>query len=221
MNHLAKHYEAAEKITRQSIVTRNTWLLSGDVRRVNWSKMIIHVIRRFGGTFDIVLANPPWKVSKKDPVRGLSLSYDTLRNDEIKRIPLKLLVKNGYFMCWVAKSTREAAIQWANKQGFEYKQLIYWIKRSRREEVQVNTGSLVHSVMEELPIFRRGSVPVTQRILFFGSDVIESPRLPNNQKPDELKRRITNMFRTGRYLELFARNESVTPSWIAMGTELS
>eukprot|EP00924_Labyrinthula_sp_SR-Ha-C_P001171 snap_masked-scaffold_7-processed-gene-15.28-mRNA-1 protein AED:1.00 eAED:1.00 QI:0/0/0/0/1/1/2/0/344 len=218
---IAQSLMNAEKVTRQFIVPRNTWVISGDVRKVNWSKLLLQVIRYFGGTFDLVLVDPPWNVSQRDPVRGFALKYGTLSGAEIRSIPLKLLVKNGYFMCWVVKSTRKIAMQWGQEQGFEYKKSIYWVKRSRLGKLQTNTGSMIHSAVQELLAFKRGSTPVTQRVPFFGSDVIESPRLSNSSKPDELKRRIQKLFKKGRFLDLFARNGSITAGWIALGIDLS
>eukprot|EP00924_Labyrinthula_sp_SR-Ha-C_P012411 augustus_masked-scaffold_10-processed-gene-5.67-mRNA-1 protein AED:1.00 eAED:1.00 QI:0/0/0/0/1/1/2/0/244 len=154
-------------------------------------------------------------------IRGFAVKYRTLADAEIRSIPPKLLVKNEYFMYWVAKSTRKVAMQWGQEQGFEYKQSIYWIKRSRRGKLQMNTGSLIHSAVEELLVFRRGLTPVTQRMLFFGSDVIESPRQPNSTKPDEVKRRIQKLSKKGHFLELFARNGTVKAGWIALGIDLS
>eukprot|EP00924_Labyrinthula_sp_SR-Ha-C_P006998 augustus_masked-scaffold_8-processed-gene-6.62-mRNA-1 protein AED:0.40 eAED:0.40 QI:0/-1/0/1/-1/1/1/0/1501 len=209
------------KVTRELLVPTNTATLKCDVRELDWDRFALMLLHMKGRLPDVLLADPPWRVAQSNPVRGVALKYNTMSLKEIQAIPLGRIVRNGYFMCWITKSTREAAVEWAKKNQFKLKHTLYWIKRSKKGKLQTNTGGLIHSAVEELLVFKQGSVPSSQVTPVMGNDVMTSPRLPSNEKPDELKKRIEGMFDNGFFVELFARNPCVTETWVAVGEELS
>eukprot|EP00924_Labyrinthula_sp_SR-Ha-C_P007994 snap_masked-scaffold_41-processed-gene-2.42-mRNA-1 protein AED:1.00 eAED:1.00 QI:0/-1/0/0/-1/1/1/0/104 len=100
-----------------------------DIREIDWDKFAVMLLHLRGRLPDVLLADPPCRVAQKNPVRGVALRYNAMKLREIQAIPLGRMAKNGYFLSWVTKDTREATAAWARENGFKLKHTLYWVKK--------------------------------------------------------------------------------------------
>jgi len=53
-----------------------------------------------GGFFDVIMMDPPWQLSSSQPSRGVAIAYDSLSDDNIMKMPIDKLQKDGFIFIW-------------------------------------------------------------------------------------------------------------------------
>lgn len=58
--------------------------------------------------FDVIMMDPPWRLSSSQPSRGVAIQYCSLPDEAIEQIPLSQLQQGGFLFVWVIN----AKFQW-------------------------------------------------------------------------------------------------------------
>ena len=94
--------------------------LSVDVRTFDFAKLAEQQTLLGGRPFDVVTVDPPWQLSSANPTRGVAISYDTLSDGEIMKIPFDLLQpEQGFLLVWVINAKYRFALDMMNHYGYK------------------------------------------------------------------------------------------------------
>ena len=163
----------------------------------------------------------PWKFVGNDPVRGASLSYNQLSDEEILSIRLGEIVEDGFLFMWIIPSKEDLARSWIEREGFELVDRLAWIKLSRNGNMLTSLGLHFGKCKEEILVARRGNWKSGLKKLYFGKDVLFEVRRAQSEKPKALHELVENNYNenVGK-IELFAREHNLRPNWVQVGDEL-
>ena len=170
--------------------------------------------------FDIIYADPPWHyngklqydkssknkekidLSKKIFISSSDFKYPTLKMSELITIPVKKIAKNDCLLfMWATNPHLAQAIELGKKWGFEYKTVAFiWDKMNH------NPGQYTLSNCELCLVFKRGKIPKPRGARNI-QQLVRSPRKRHSEKPEEVIRRIEQMFPSQKRIELFARRK--------------
>lgn len=169
--------------------------------------------------YDIIYADPPWHYNGKlqydrsgvaenntewkKPIfiSSASFKYPTILLDDLKTLPVQHISENDSILfLWSTNPHLAQAIELGQAWGFEYKTVAFvWNKMNH------NPGHYTMSYCELCLLFKRGRIP-TPRGARNVKQLVEVPRGEHSRKPDEVARRIHQMFPTQSKIELFARD---------------
>jgi len=170
------------------------------------------------GTFDIVLADPPWRFETRSN-KGRSRSpdgplghYQTMSIEDIAALPVRTLSnRNAVLFMWATVPFLGIAFSVAEAWGFEYRSSMVWVKE------RTATGYWARNRHEIILICRRGRFrPPTPSLR--PDSVIEGQQRGHSHKPDALYQIIEAAWPKATKIELFARRHR--PGWEAWGDQL-
>lgn len=173
-------------------------------------------------TFDVILADPPWKFrtwSPKGNGRSPDRHYPTLTLDELQALDVGSLAgDNAALFLWATwpnlfRDIPGLLTAW----GFEYRSLAFiWIKANRGGAgFFTGLGYYTRANSEPCLLAIRGKMPVSNHGIH---QVIYSPVGRHSEKPPESYDRIERLYPGRRYVELFARKRRA--GWAAWGNEI-
>lgn len=196
---------------------RKELILSGDAgNKILPSQWINCDIRNFDcsilGKFDVIMADPPWDIH-------MDLPYGTLRDDEMKNLPVKKLQDDGIIFLWVTGRATELARDCLEIWGYTRKEELVWIKTNQLQRLirTGRTGHWLNHSKEHCLIGIKGNPKLNTNL---DCDVIVSDVRETSRKPDEIYELIERMKPGGRKLELFARPHNRRQGWISLGNQL-
>lgn len=169
--------------------------------------------------YDIIYADPPWDYGGKmqfdrssksadeiDLERDIFISsanfkYPTLKIEELTRIPILEIAKDDCLLfMWVTNPHLAQGIELGKTWGFEYRTVAFvWDKMVH------NPGKYTLSYCELCLVFKRGRIPQPRGARNV-KQLVRVPRGKHSEKPDEVRKRIEEMFPTQEKIELFARH---------------
>lgn len=173
--------------------------------------------------YEIIYADPPWPYNARRNLNtkfggGAGGHYPLMTMEEIKKLPIKeLAAENAALILWVTFPLLNKQIKLFEEWGFKYKTLGFsWVKiNPRNRKLFFGVGYYSKSNCEVCLLGVKGKVkPVSNSI----SSCIISPRERHSKKPEEVKRRIVELFGDRSRIELFARQE--TEGWDCWGNEV-
>ena len=170
--------------------------------------------------YAILYADPPWDYKGQlqhtgaggRESGGAARHYPTATLREMSAWPVGDLAEDDALLfLWSSSPHLDQAIALGKAWGFSWATVAFvWNK------VRVNPGYYTMSQCELCLLFRRGRIPLPR-----GSrsvrQYVESRRGAHSAKPEEVRRRIEEMFPEQSRLELFARGRF--PGWDAWGLE--
>ena len=196
---------------------RKELILSGDAgNKILPSQWINCDIRNFDcsilGKFDVIMADPPWDIH-------MDLPYGTLRDDEMKNLPVKKLQDDGIIFLWVTGRATELARDCLEIWGYTRKEELVWIKTNQLQRLirTGRTGHWLNHSKEHCLIGIKGNPKLNTNL---DCDVIVSEVRETSRKPDEIYELIERLKPGGRKLELFARPHNRRQGWISLGNQL-
>lgn len=161
------------------------------------------------GTFDIILADPPWQYEISH--RGSAQDhYQAIEIEELKQLPIPAS-DNAILFLWATGPMQQKAFSIMEAWGFTYKAQAVWIKD------KIGTGYYFRGRHELLLIGEKGDMPLPEECNRRDS-VIEAPRQEHSQKPEIVYQIIERMYPNRKYLELFARSH-YSEKWTVWGIE--
>ena len=194
---------------------RKELILSGD-NKILPSQWINCDIRNFDcsilGKFDVIMADPPWDIH-------MELPYGTLRDDEMKNLPVRKLQDDGVIFLWVTGRATELARECLDIWGYKRKEELVWIKTNQLQRLirTGRTGHWLNHSKEHCLIGIKGNPKLNRNL---DCDVLVSEVRETSRKPDEIYELIERMKPGGRKLELFARPHNRRQGWISLGNQL-
>jgi N6-adenosine-specific RNA methylase IME4/ParB-like chromosome segregation protein Spo0J len=164
------------------------------------------------GTFDLILADPPWQLGNPDGEYAPENYYPTLPLEEIKALPVPAADSAVLFL-WAVNSHLLQALDVLEAWGFSYRSNLCWAKD------HIGMGVWLRQRHELLLLGTRGGYPAPppeRRV----DSVIEAKKRGHSRKPDETYERIERMYPTASKVELFARGKP-RAGWTAWGNEVT
>ena len=196
---------------------RKELILSGDTgNKILPSQWINCDIRDFDcsilGKFDVIMVDPPWEIH-------MDLPYSTLRDDEMKNLPVRKLQDDGVILLWVTGRATELARECLELWGYTRKEELVWIKTNQLQRLirTGRTGHWLNHSKEHCLIGIKGNPKLNRNL---DCDVLVSEVRETSRKPDEIYELIERMKPGGRKLELFARAHNRRQGWISLGNQL-
>jgi N6-adenosine-specific RNA methylase IME4 len=170
--------------------------------------------------YAILYADPPWEYGnvqhsgKGNPTTGgAGEHYPTMTLEELKALDVEgACAEDALLFMWTSSPHLPQAVALMSAWSFEYVTVAFvWDKQ------RVNPGYYTMSQVELCLVGKRGRIPQprgARNVRQFVSEL----RGEHSEKPEEVRRRIEEMFPTQRKLELFARKE--VPGWDCWGNEV-
>ena len=91
--------------------------------------------------FDVIMMDPPWKLSSSKPSRGVAIQYDSLGDEIISAIPIQKLQKNGFLMIWAINAKFRFTVDVMEKKwGYKIIDTITWVKMTVNGKIAKSHG---------------------------------------------------------------------------------
>ena len=176
---------------------------------------------------NIIYADPPWHYGSKSAVNNttgsaikpLSDHYSTMSLQELKNMSIKNMTKDdaACFM-WVTDSHIDEALEVLRSWGFAYKTIAFnWIKTTSKGNYCKNVAPWTMKSSEICLLGIKGRMTKYKQANNIESLVI-AQRTQHSQKPNEVRKRIEDLFGDLPRIELFAREK--TDGWDVWGDEI-
>ena len=172
--------------------------------------------------YNIIYADPAWNYNDKRTGKkmsgGASNHYDTMKIEDIKKLPIKDITDdNCMLFMWVTFPNLQEGLDTIKEWGFKYKTLGFsWIKTNKNNgKPFFGIGYYTKSNCEVCLIGVKGK-PIKQSNSV--SSVIISPREEHSKKPDSVRNKIVELCGDMPRIELFARQYA--EGWDCWGNEV-
>ncbi|KAI5452955.1 methyltransferase [Naganishia albida] len=185
------------------------------------------------GSFDLILADPPWDIH-------MTLPYGTLSDDDLRSLPIPSLQPTwGLLALWVTGRAMELARELFKTWGYRRIDEIVWVKVGQLGGLvrTGRTGHWLNHTCEHLLIalklppeneFPDRSAPIPwdtdPRLGYLkrgvDGDVVVAEGRETSRKPDEFYGILERMVPNGRKLEIFGRKHNVKEGWLTIGNQL-
>jgi len=160
--------------------------------------------------YQIIYADPPWSYSTSQhngaggtSTGGAHTHYPTMEDDKICKMSVSEFADdNCLLFMWATGPKLDVAFKVGKEWGFEYCTVGFLWHKERD-----NPGAYTMSSCEYVLIFKKGSIPKPRGVRNV-RQFFESIRIEHSRKPEEIRRRIYEMFPTQEKIELFARERT-------------
>lgn len=203
---------------KESCVGGNSIPICADIKTFNWNALVKAQKDIGQRTFDVIMMDPPWKLSTSQPSRGVAIQYDSLSDEFIENIPIEKLQKNGFLMIWTINAKLSLTVNMLKKWKYEIVDSIAWVKSTINQKIAKGHGFYLQHAKETCIIGVKGTPVNTQ--FGIGSDLIFSMRRGQSQKPCETYALIEQLVPNGYYLEIFGRRNNLRDKWVTIGNEI-
>ena len=75
--------------------------ICADVTKFDFEGLLKRQLEVAQREFDVIMMDPPWRLSSSQPSRGVAIQYSSLGDEAIEQIPVPLLQKEGFLFIWV------------------------------------------------------------------------------------------------------------------------
>ncbi|KAJ3504006.1 hypothetical protein NLJ89_g8168 [Agrocybe chaxingu] len=174
------------------------------------------------GKFHVIMADPPWDIH-------MSLPYGTMKDDEMRAMPIPTLQDEGFLFLWVTGRAMEVGRECLQVWGYTRIDEVVWVKTNQLQRV-IRTGRTGHWLNHTKEHMLVGVKTVTDSsgALKFPSwanrgvdtDVIVSEVRETSRKPEEVYGLIERLCPGGRKVEIFGRKHNTRPGWLTLGNQL-
>jgi N6-adenosine-specific RNA methylase IME4 len=192
-----------------------------------WMSMgIIKDLNSITKKYQIVYADPPWKFSSKKFQDGgrefdkLEFNhYSSMTVDELAKLPIQqIIAENSVCFLWTVDSHMKEAIHLLEQWGFVYKTIAFnWIKTTKNDKKCYNFSPWTLKSWELVLLGVRGKMGHYKQLNNV-KGLVEAERFQHSRKPEEVRKRIEQLFGDLEKIELFARKISL--GWDVWGNEI-
>ena len=171
--------------------------------------------------YEIIYCDPPWNYN--DKMKGLGLAscskYETLTKQRISNLPIQQLAKDDCCLfLWVTSPLLDEGIEVLKNWGFEYKTIVFcWSKITKNGKSVSNLGRWTMGNIELCLLGVKGK-PNPWREDKSIKQFIRAIRTKHSKKPNEVRRRIVQLFGDRSRIELFATQRY--EGWTTIGYEI-
>lgn len=173
--------------------------------------------------YQIIYADPPWqyKVWNKDTGYGRSAEshYSTMTKIDIQNLPIPRLCENNCVLfLWITYPCLEQGLELIKKWGFEYKTCAFsWVKFNKHKPTPfIGMGYYTRANNEICLLATKGKV--LNRMSHSVQQIVISKIEEHSKKPNEVRKRIVELFGDLPRIELFARQQ--VEGWDSWGNEI-
>jgi len=161
--------------------------------------------------YQIIYADPPWKLKSDVKSRSATKHYPTMTLDAIKKLPIPA-DNNAALYLWATIPMLPEALEVMYAWGFKYKSHMIWDKEI------IGCGWWFRGQHELLLVGTKGkfSPPINS---LRTSGVFREKRTKHSKKPKGIRDYIKKWFPNANRIELFARER--TDGWDVWGNEVS
>jgi len=209
-----------EKDDNVCIMPEDAVPIRADVRKFDFQNFMSVVEETRGRKFDIIMMDPPWKLTTANPTRGVSISYACLTDQELLNLPVPELQTDGFLFIWVINSKMALAWDMFDKWGYKVLDSVDWVKMTVNRRVASGHGYYLQHAAETCLIGRKGSFPPGYNESHNVPDIIYSLRRGQSQKPEEIYEYCEDFVHDGLFLEIFGRRNNLRNGWITIGNEI-
>ena len=175
--------------------------------------------------YQIIYADPPWQYGSKyyqdsgRDFKNIHDHYQTMTIEEIKNLDIKNITnRDCACFLWVTDSHLKEGIEILECWGFKYKTVAFnWIKKTPKGETYVNFAPWTLKSSEICLLGIKGNMGQYKKSRNV-RQLVEAIRTAHSQKPEEVRKRIEELFGNINRLELFAREK--TANWDIWGNEI-
>jgi mRNA m6A methyltransferase catalytic subunit len=203
---------------RPSYVSGDAVPICADVTAFNWEQLVKKQLEVGQRHFDVIMMDPPWKLSTSQPSRGVAIQYDSLSDDWIERLPVPKLQKSGVLIIWAINAKYAFTVRLMSQWGYRIVDSITWVKKTINGKIAKGHGYYLQHAKETCLIGVKGDTSVLQQGV--ARDVIFSDRRGQSQKPEEIYDYIEQLVPNGYYLEVFGRRNNLRDKWVTIGNEI-
>jgi site-specific DNA-methyltransferase (adenine-specific) len=172
--------------------------------------------------YNIIYADPPWEYRNQsiNHTDGKALAfnhYKTLSVEEICKIKVgEIADKNCALFIWVTFPNLPEVFRVIKHWGFTYKTVAFvWVKTTKNKKLFMGTGYYTRANSEICLLATRGTVkPISHSI----HSILLFPILGHSRKPNEIRKRIVELFGDLPRIELFSRMK--WDGWDSWGNEV-
>jgi len=90
--------------------------------------------------FDVIMMDPPWKLSTSQPSRGVAIQYDSLCDEEIEKIPIEKLQQNGFLLIWTINAKLALTVKLLKKWNYRVVDSLAWVKSTVNNKIAKGHG---------------------------------------------------------------------------------
>lgn len=164
------------------------------------------------GKYSIIYADPPWKYEFSETTsREIENQYPTMELQEIKGLKVPS-ANNAVLFLWTTAPKLKEALEVMEYWGFTYRTNVVWDKEI------IGMGYWDRGQHELLLIGVKGVYPAPPESAR-ESSVYREKRGEHSKKPGYYYSLIEKLCPNGKYLELFARNNTGQEKWTFWGNE--
>jgi mRNA m6A methyltransferase catalytic subunit len=166
------------------------------------------------GHFDVIMADPPWRISME------SLPYGTMTDAEVRTLDMcKLQPKDGLMFLWVTGRAIELGRELLEAWGYKQMEELVWVKTNQLQRIirTGRTGHWLNHSKEHCLIGVKGSPKVNRNL---DCDVLVSEVRETSRKPDEIYDMVERLSPGTRKVEIFGRKHNIRPGWFTLGNQL-
>ena len=162
--------------------------------------------------YSIIYADPPWSYkvwSKKGQGRSAESHYKTMDLDDICNLKIENIAdENSVLLMWATAPCLEEAFKVISSWGFTYKTVAFtWVKQNKKTPTLFWGMGYYTRANTEFCLLATKGKPL-KRMSRKVHQVVISPIEEHSKKPDEVRKRIVELFGNLPRIELFARNSS-------------
>ena len=127
-------------LVKASTVGENSIPICADITKFNFDLLRKKQLEVGQRMFDVIMMDPPWKLSTSQPSRGVAIQYDSLSDEYIERIPIQKLQSNGMLIIWAINAKYAFTISLMHKWGYELVDSITWVKKTVNAKIAKGHG---------------------------------------------------------------------------------
>jgi len=185
-------------IDKKSNVGENSIPISADIRNFNFDYLAKKQKEIGMRLFDIIMMDPPWKLSSSQPSRGVAIQYDSLADEMIEKMPVEKLQKDGFLFIWAINAKYKFAVDLMEKKwGYKVIDSVTWVKMTVNSKIAKGHGFYLQHAKETCIVGIKGNPKFQGGV---ARDVIFSERRGQSQKPTEIYEYIEELVPNGYYL---------------------
>ena len=177
--------------------------------------------------YRVIYADPPWKFSSKEPIgkRGgalfapLERVYQTVETAAMSSWNVgRIADRDAAFFMWATDAHLKDAIRLYEAWGFRYVTVAFvWLKKTVNGRTVYNLAPWTLKNCELCLLGTRGRMTQYKQKNNV-PQLVEAVRGRHSEKPEEVRRRIEELFGDVPRIELFARRR--VPGWDCWGNEV-
>jgi len=169
-------------IVRKSYANEDAVPICADVTTFNFDQLIKKQLEFTQSYFDVIMMDPPWKLSTSQPSRGVAIQYDSLSDEWIEKIPVPKLQKNGVLIIWAINAKYSFTVKLMAEWGYTLVDSITCVKRTVNGKIAKGHGYYLQHAKETCLIGVKGNMTKVKGGV--ARDVIFSDRRGQSQKPE-------------------------------------